>query len=491
MELKVFPGDNMIVTDIKKCRTYEECEDCKNKEISKCMEVCPTNAIKMIDGKAFSCITCGTCAKECPTGAIKKNEYGGYYVNRKLCTGCGICKNVCPIDIIDIREDSTGKSYPTGMCVMCGLCTTECPYNARLYFDPSSLKNTKNKMLMERYSTIFKMMGKTYEFPEPKHVKIVKPAERKLRHSISIDSKKCVECGKCIYLCPKDTIIEAEMVDGCTRCNICNEVCPVDAIEYGQVTENCILCGNCISKCPKDVLEISEFKVVKTKEDVKAKPEKHCINCGLCVDKCPSNALRFENGKILYDPKTCTLCNTCVKECPQGVRINKGEFVDGGCVLCELCIKECPEDAISIKERSKFTSIDKEECIACGTCSMVCPNDAITVVIDSLNFSGNKVHSKVIFNDNCVICEKCAIHCPRDVIENTSGHKKVVDRENSYIRTDNDYCVKCGLCTIICPNDAIDKGEINTEKCEYCSACVNICPTRAIRIYRTWNEKTK
>ena len=95
---------------------------------------------------------------------------------------------------------------------------------------------------------------------------------------------------------------------------------------------------------------------------------------------------------------------------------------------------------------------------------MVCPNDAITVVIDSLNFSGNKVHSKVIFNDNCVICEKCAIHCPRDVIENTSGHKKVVDRENSYIRTDNDYCVKCGLCTIICPNDAIDKGEINTEK---------------------------
>jgi energy-converting hydrogenase B subunit K len=308
----------MIVTNIKNCRSYENCEKCPNTDISKCMEACPTGAIKLLDGKAFSCITCGTCEKECPTGAIKKNEYGGYYVNRKKCTGCGICKNVCPINIIEIKETENKKSYPDGICVMCGLCTTACPYDARIYFDPSKLKNSKNKMLMERYSAIFKLMGKTYEFKVPKtDVTIKNPAERTIRKSININHNECNECGKCIYLCPKNTIIEGKMVDACTRCNLCSDACPVNAIEFGKVNENCVLCGNCILKCPKDVLKIENFKISKTKEEMAIKPVKHCINCGLCVDKCPTGALRFNAGKILYDPNTCILCNLCVKECPK------------------------------------------------------------------------------------------------------------------------------------------------------------------------------
>ena len=87
-------------------------------------------------------------------------------------------------------------------------------------------------------------------------------AERKTRTSISINHEKCVECGKCVFLCPKDTILEGKAVDACTRCNLCNDACPVDAIDYGVVNENCVLCGNCVSKCPKDVLKINDFKIV-------------------------------------------------------------------------------------------------------------------------------------------------------------------------------------------------------------------------------------
>ncbi|WP_421077691.1 4Fe-4S binding protein [Methanothermococcus sp. Ax23] len=490
----------MIITDISKCRGIEKCETCPFKESSKCMKVCPTNAIRLMDNKAFSCITCGTCARECPNNAIKKNEFGGYYVDRRRCNGCGTCEKACPINIIVMKKEekivNNNKrefSYPDGICVMCGLCAEVCPYDARMYFNLKDLKSKKNRALAERYLSMFNRGTiKGNEISDIGHIES-KPNSRlmEVRVSINIDREKCAECGKCVYLCPKNTILEKEEVDGCTRCNICGDVCPKDAINCGEVdTETCILCGNCIEKCPKDALQISNFKVVKIKEDKKTIPLKHCINCGLCADKCPAGALKIENNKVLYDPSSCKLCNACVNVCPQGVRINKGEVVDGGCVLCGICIDVCPKDAISIEEIKRFDVIKDENCIGCGTCSNVCPRDAITVkIIKFKNEICKSIKREVVFDENCIMCENCAIHCPRDVIPNTTGYKNIIDRDNSFIRTDFDFCVFCGLCNKICPNDAVDKGKFDWDKCEFCSACANICPTHAISIYRKWVEK--
>jgi energy-converting hydrogenase B subunit K len=496
----------MIITDINKCRGIEKCETCPFKEVSKCMEVCPTNAIILMDNKAFSCITCGTCARECPNKAIKKNEYGGYYVDRRRCNGCGTCEKVCPIKIIKMKKDERiikNKKrelvYPEGICIMCGLCADICPYNARMYFDVNDLKSEKNRMLADRYLKIFKHK-KLNKLNISGTIDNGNKSDNKAKHgnntlndriSIKIDREKCEECGKCVYLCPKNTILEKKKVDGCTRCNICGDVCPNDAIKYGEVdAEKCVLCGNCIEKCPKGALDIFDFKIVKTKDDLKTIPLKHCVNCGLCADNCPEGALKFENGKIFYEPNRCKLCNICVEICPQNVRINKDSKIDGGCVLCGICEEICPVNAITITKVKKFDRIEDNNCIGCGTCSNVCPNNAITVKINRFK---NEIHEyikcEVIFNNDCVMCENCAIHCPRDVIPNTTGYKKEIDRENSYIWTDFDFCVLCGLCNKICPNNAINKGKIDWDKCEFCSACVNICPTHAISIHRKWIEK--
>ncbi|WP_292461045.1 4Fe-4S binding protein [Methanothermococcus sp.] len=496
----------MIITDISKCRGIEKCETCPFKEFSKCMEVCPTNAIKLIDNKAFSCITCGTCARECPNNAIKKNEFGGYYVDRRRCNGCGTCEIVCPINIIKMKKEEkivnkTKKAvvYPDGICVMCGLCVEVCPYDARMYFDLNDLKNRKNKALAERYLKIFNsgaVKSINIKGMVDDNISTIDEGKKTarstdIRTSIVIDREKCDECGKCIYLCPKNTILEKEEVDGCTRCNICGDVCPNNAINFGEVnTEKCILCENCIKKCPKNALQVLNFKVVKIKKDSKTMPLKHCINCGLCADNCPTGALKIENNRVFYDPNSCKLCDTCVNICPQGVRINKGKFIEGGCVLCGICIDVCPKESIKIEEIKRFDVIKDENCIGCGTCSNVCPNDAITVkIIKFKNEISKSIKREIIFNNNCVMCENCAIHCPRDVIPNTTGYKKIVDRNNSFIRTDFDFCVSCGLCNKICPNDAVDKGKFDWDKCEFCSACANICPTHAISIYRTWVEK--
>ena len=42
------------------------------------------------------CISCGTCAPECPVGAISEGE-GKYEINADECLSCGACAGVCPV----------------------------------------------------------------------------------------------------------------------------------------------------------------------------------------------------------------------------------------------------------------------------------------------------------------------------------------------------------------------------------------------------------
>ena len=76
-----------------------------------CIKQCPTKAIRLINGKALSCLTCGLCYKNCPSNAIFINSYGGYVVDRAKCSGCGMCMYNCPIDNIKIEDGIVSVSY--------------------------------------------------------------------------------------------------------------------------------------------------------------------------------------------------------------------------------------------------------------------------------------------------------------------------------------------------------------------------------------------
>ena len=75
---------------------------------TRCSEVCPTGAIKPITkeektavsiGHAVvlkeNCISCGTCARHCPSSAISMVD-GIPAVNETRCLGCGACEYYCP-----------------------------------------------------------------------------------------------------------------------------------------------------------------------------------------------------------------------------------------------------------------------------------------------------------------------------------------------------------------------------------------------------------
>ena len=45
------------------------------------------------------CISCGSCAAECPANAISEGDTT-YVIDPDLCLECGACASVCPNDAI-------------------------------------------------------------------------------------------------------------------------------------------------------------------------------------------------------------------------------------------------------------------------------------------------------------------------------------------------------------------------------------------------------
>ncbi len=47
-----------------------------------------------------SCVSCGTCAGECPVGAISAGA-SQYEIDADACVSCGTCAGVCPTGAIN------------------------------------------------------------------------------------------------------------------------------------------------------------------------------------------------------------------------------------------------------------------------------------------------------------------------------------------------------------------------------------------------------
>jgi len=48
------------------------------------------------------CVACGTCAENCPMGAIEEKEAGKYAIDPDMCTECRTCLDGCPSDAIKL-----------------------------------------------------------------------------------------------------------------------------------------------------------------------------------------------------------------------------------------------------------------------------------------------------------------------------------------------------------------------------------------------------
>ena len=98
---------------------YEVSNMCRGCVAHPCKEVCPRNAISMVNGKSFidqeKCIKCGKCKNVCPYDAIAKKERP--------------CKKACGVNAIG--SDPYGRaSIAATKSVSCGMCMVSCPFGA-------------------------------------------------------------------------------------------------------------------------------------------------------------------------------------------------------------------------------------------------------------------------------------------------------------------------------------------------------------------------
>jgi len=519
--------------------------------IGECIKVCPTEAIRLINGKAFSCITCGICYDACPNNAIFKNKYGGYVVDRAKCNACGVCEFSCPVNSIHI-EDSITK----GICARCGICVDACPSDSRI--DGFDLVEERQLNLLKSFNLAFPSLDEKVGSTDGKKIGTKIGTAEVKRNCVSTDLDECILCGRCQYYCPTNAIkVKIDQKGICTSCRICKDVCPSDAISKGVIDhDKCVLCLNCIKNCPSDAISLDNFKVNINKIDQDITGSiKSCLNCGLCGDKSKTGALKQINGKMRYDPSLDfgstinsggdiskfddelldNILDDAFDENVDDIEIDiidTDEFKNSARFKNSADMELAREllDVESVSEKINQNAIDacpvstlKEDnkfglngyCVSCGKCVKVCD------IQKARNFTTVKWDGKVsddcvscgicselcpkdaitlkrgtisVDLDKCILCETCGIHCPVDAIPKTTTVKKRISRGFNLI--DNKLCMNCKLCKRICPEDAIiDKEDlgmfVDDDKCTYCGACVNACPAKAFLFQREFKNSNE
>ena len=143
MPVRTAAADKPISEGIEKCSTEEQyyeppliniikfaCHACPEKQIvvtegcqgclaHPCTQVCPKDAIHIINGRSVidqeKCIKCGRCQEACPYNAIIKQERP--------------CAKACGVNAIHSDENGCAEiNYDK--CVSCGMCLVNCPFGA-------------------------------------------------------------------------------------------------------------------------------------------------------------------------------------------------------------------------------------------------------------------------------------------------------------------------------------------------------------------------
>lgn len=269
------------------------------------------------------------------------------------------------------------------------------------------------------------------------------------RHSIfriTIDTSKCINCGKCARNCKSKCIDAKHHVIDCSRCVVCLDCvghCSEGAIKY-------TLRGKAPLTHPTDTTDKGRRGFV--------------AGAGFLVGAIAMEAVAktTDGGLTALKPKQPAKRDT--KAVPAGAV--SLAHLKSHCTACQLCIQACPNNVL--KPSTDFDDFMQPHIdftdgfcrIDCTRCADICPNGAIKPIDVALK-SSTKIGTAVVNPDTCISasdgkrCGNCASRCPVGAI--VMVHRNPHDSQSNMIpAVDESACIGCGSCEYHCPVGTVE-----------------------------------
>ncbi|MFW9936787.1 MAG: 4Fe-4S binding protein [Candidatus Thorarchaeota archaeon] len=182
-----------------------------------------------------------------------------------------------------------------------------------------------------------------------------------------LDRNKCVGCGTCARICPKQAISRGP-VGYSRRFPATEEIIPE---VYNP--RKCVFCGSCVVMCPFSALTLKKDGEVINLEDIP-------IVAKNVVPKIEFEAKKLKTGRIAKQYAKAEV-KVIDEECAKG---------------CGSCAEVCPSGTIEIAKRPEHgwemsknvEVVDPDACVACGACDNACPTGALQLKITEVKTSG-------------------------------------------------------------------------------------------------------
>jgi coenzyme F420-reducing hydrogenase delta subunit/ferredoxin len=224
-----------------------------------CFSLCPFNAIvrEPEEGKVRidieRCQVCGICTSACPVSAIDMTYYDYQGMldqirsarkERKADTLVMMCRGNSPnkgeIERILMEQGQKGHDFVMMRVPCAGRIPTPFIFNAlksgfrnivSIQCHDDFCRMKEGTKIEARRMLLGKAVIKQLGYPEDT-LKVVKYSRKAIW-----DSKECVGCGKCVFICPYEAIRSEPfssptiITEKCMGCGACQMVCPHNAIQ--------------------------------------------------------------------------------------------------------------------------------------------------------------------------------------------------------------------------------------------------------------------